>query len=46
MAAPAEYVLACLDAIDTRYGDFNAYLDQALDFGQTERDALASLLLE
>ena len=46
MAAPAEYLLASLDAIDVRHGNFSNYLEQALDFGPPERGALASLLLE
>ncbi|MFT4563795.1 MAG: protein-tyrosine phosphatase [Gammaproteobacteria bacterium] len=45
MAAPAEYLLASLDAIDARYGEFNRYLDDALKFGPQERQRLVELML-
>jgi protein tyrosine/serine phosphatase len=45
MAAPAGYLLASLNAIDERYGEFNSYLDQGLKFGPKERQRLAGLML-
>jgi protein-tyrosine phosphatase len=46
MAAPADYILASLEAIDSRHGDFSAYLKDVLNFGPTEQKALATMLLE
>ena len=46
MAAHAEYILAALAAIDSRYGSFDAYLRDALGFGTAERDTLSALLRE
>ncbi|MFT5415933.1 MAG: protein-tyrosine phosphatase [Gammaproteobacteria bacterium] len=45
MAAPAGYLLASLNAIDERYGEFNSYLDLGLKFGPKERQRLAGLML-
>ena len=45
MAAHPSYLTAALDAIESRCGSMDAYLEQWLGFGTREREALARLMI-
>ena len=45
MAAPPTFLAAALDAIETRCGSVDNYLNEYLRFGRAERAALAALML-
>ena len=45
MAAKAEYILAAIEAIDSRSHSFDRYLSESLGFGVREREALEALML-